>query len=111
MTRLVLVSHGGPIGIVYPERRWREAMQELAGRTAFVTGGASGIGFALSRALAEAGMKVMLADIETDALATAVASLRASGWQVNGIACDVTDPRSEERRVGKGCRGRTVGGR
>ncbi len=33
-------------------------MRELAGRTAFVTGGASGIGFALGRAFAEAGMKV-----------------------------------------------------
>jgi NAD(P)-dependent dehydrogenase (short-subunit alcohol dehydrogenase family) len=42
-------------------------MQGLVGKTAFVTGGASGIGFALSRAFAEAGMKVMLADIETDA--------------------------------------------
>jgi len=78
-------------------------MQELAGRTAFVTGGASGIGFALSRALAEAGMKVMLADIETDALATAVASLRASGWQVNGIACDVTDPVSVQRAAKATC--------
>jgi short chain dehydrogenase len=36
------------------------------GKTAFVTGGASGIGFALCRAFAEVGMKVMLADIETD---------------------------------------------
>ena len=51
-------------------------MQELAGKTAFVTGGASGIGFALGRAFAEAGMKVMLADIEPDALAAAVESLR-----------------------------------
>ena len=40
-------------------------MQELAGKTAFVTGGASGIGLALGRALAEAGMKVMLASIRS----------------------------------------------
>ena len=38
-------------------------MQEFAGKTAFVTGAASGIGFALSRTSAEAGMKVVLADI------------------------------------------------
>jgi NAD(P)-dependent dehydrogenase (short-subunit alcohol dehydrogenase family) len=39
-------------------------MRELAGKAAFVTGGASGIGLALGRAFAEAGMPVVLADIE-----------------------------------------------
>lgn len=72
-------------------------MQDLAGKTAFVTGGASGIGFALGRAFAEAGMKVMLADIEKDALAAAVKSLRKVGPNVRGIDCDVTDPASVER--------------
>jgi NAD(P)-dependent dehydrogenase (short-subunit alcohol dehydrogenase family) len=72
-------------------------MQELAGKTAFVTGGASGIGFALGRAFAEAGMKVMLADIETDALAAAVKSLHNTGPEVRGIDCDVTDIVSVER--------------
>ncbi|MBV8399972.1 MAG: hypothetical protein JOZ17_14725 [Acetobacteraceae bacterium] len=47
-------------------------MQELSGKTAFVTGGASRIGFALGRAFAEAGMNVTLADIEAEALADAV---------------------------------------
>ena len=54
-------------------------MRQLAGKTAFVTGGASGIGFALGRAFAEAGMNVMLADIEAEALAAAVESLQESG--------------------------------
>ena len=72
-------------------------MRNLAGRTAFVTGGASGIGLALGRSFAEAGMKVMLADIETDALAAAVETLRAFGPKVRGIACDVADPASVER--------------
>jgi NAD(P)-dependent dehydrogenase (short-subunit alcohol dehydrogenase family) len=40
----------------------KEIMPELAGKTAFVTGGASGIGLALGRAFVEEGMKVMLAD-------------------------------------------------
>src|SRR5215467_13878739 len=71
-------------------------MQELAGKTAFVTGGASGIGFALGRAFAEAGMKVMLADIETDALAAAVKSLHNFGPDVRGVPCDVADPVSVE---------------
>jgi NAD(P)-dependent dehydrogenase (short-subunit alcohol dehydrogenase family) len=72
-------------------------MRELAGKTAFVTGGASGIGFALGRAFAEEGMKVMLADIETDALAAAVKALRDSGPDVRGTTCDVADPLSVER--------------
>src|SRR5579871_504428 len=72
-------------------------MRELVGKTAFVTGGASGIGFALGRVFAGAGMKVMLADIETDALAAAVNSLRDLGPGVRGITCDVADPVSVER--------------
>jgi NAD(P)-dependent dehydrogenase (short-subunit alcohol dehydrogenase family) len=72
-------------------------MRELAGKTAFVTGGASGIGLALGRAFAQAGMKVMLADIETDALAAAVESLHDCGPGVHGVACDVADPISVER--------------
>jgi NAD(P)-dependent dehydrogenase (short-subunit alcohol dehydrogenase family) len=72
-------------------------MRELAGKTAFVTGGASGIGFALGAAFAQAGMKVMLADIENDVLAAAVKSLRDFGPNVRGVACDVADPISVER--------------
>ncbi len=72
-------------------------MRELTGKTAFVTGGASGIGLALGAAFAQAGMKVMLADIETGALAEAVKSLHDFGPNVRGIACDVADPVSVER--------------
>ena len=71
-------------------------MQELSGKTAFITGGASGIGLALGRAFAEAGMKVMLADIEAEALAAAVKSLASFG-RLRGITCDVADPSSVER--------------
>jgi len=72
-------------------------MRELAGKTAFVTGGASGIGFALGRAFAEAGMNVVLADIETDALAAAAESLRDFAPRVRSVACDVADRVSVER--------------
>jgi NAD(P)-dependent dehydrogenase (short-subunit alcohol dehydrogenase family) len=72
-------------------------MREIAGRTAFVTGGASGIRLALGRAFAQAGMKVMLADIETDALAAAVNSLHDAGPDVRGVPCDVADPVSVAR--------------
>ena len=69
-------------------------MRDLAGKTAFVTGGASGIGMALGQIFAEAGMRVMLADIEVDALAPAVATLRALGFDARGVICDVADPGS-----------------
>jgi NAD(P)-dependent dehydrogenase (short-subunit alcohol dehydrogenase family) len=72
-------------------------VRELTGKTAFVTGGASGIGLALGRAFAAAGMNVMLADIETDALAAAVGTLRDLGPGVRGVSCDVADPVSVER--------------
>ncbi|HZR86581.1 MAG TPA: SDR family NAD(P)-dependent oxidoreductase [Bradyrhizobium sp.] len=71
-------------------------MQQLAGKTAFVTGGASGIGLALAQAFARAGMKVMLADIEAGALEAAVNSL-SNGADVRGVLCDVADPESVER--------------
>ena len=72
-------------------------MRELAGRTAFVTGGGSGIGLALGRAFAEAGMTVMLADVERAALDSALESLDNFGPNVRGVACDVADPDSVER--------------
>ena len=72
-------------------------MREFEGKTAFVTGGASGIGLALGRAFAEAGMKVMLADIEPAALDRAVKSFSKFGSRVQGIQCDVADFVSVER--------------
>jgi NAD(P)-dependent dehydrogenase (short-subunit alcohol dehydrogenase family) len=74
-----------------------ELMRELAGKTAFVTGGASGIGLALGRAFADAGMKVMLADIEANALSAAVENLRGVCSAVEGVICDVADADSVEQ--------------
>jgi NAD(P)-dependent dehydrogenase (short-subunit alcohol dehydrogenase family) len=72
-------------------------MREFAGKTAFVTGGAAGIGLALGRAFAQSGMKVMLADIEADALKAAVKSLREISPDISGTICDVADAASVER--------------
>lgn len=63
----------------------------LDGRTAFVTGGAQGIGYCCADALAEAGARVTMADRDADAIAAALASLGAKGHQVDGVALDVTD--------------------
>ena len=50
-------------------------MEELTGRVAVVTGAASGIGLALARAFAGEGMRLVLGDIEADALEQATATL------------------------------------
>jgi NAD(P)-dependent dehydrogenase (short-subunit alcohol dehydrogenase family) len=66
-------------------------MKALAGKTAFVTGAASGIGLGIATALAQAGVKVMLCDIEEAALADAVAGLkRATNADVDGVRADVS---------------------
>jgi NAD(P)-dependent dehydrogenase (short-subunit alcohol dehydrogenase family) len=66
-------------------------VEDFSGRVAVVTGGASGIGFALASAFAAEGMKVVLGDIEAPALDEAVGKLEASGADVIGIRTDVSD--------------------
>jgi NAD(P)-dependent dehydrogenase (short-subunit alcohol dehydrogenase family) len=65
-------------------------MQDLDGKTAFVTGGASGIGFAVARGFLEAGMNVMIADIEQKALDAAQAKLANFGNRLGGLVLDVS---------------------
>jgi NAD(P)-dependent dehydrogenase (short-subunit alcohol dehydrogenase family) len=57
-----------------------------------VTGAASGIGLATATRFAQEGMRVVLADIEEEALANAVSSLRDAGHDVLGVPSDVTRP-------------------
>jgi NAD(P)-dependent dehydrogenase (short-subunit alcohol dehydrogenase family) len=63
----------------------------LDGRTAFVTGGGQGIGWACAEALAEFGAAVTIADRDADLLAQGIEALRAKGHAVKGILLDVTD--------------------
>jgi NAD(P)-dependent dehydrogenase (short-subunit alcohol dehydrogenase family) len=65
-------------------------MQDLVGKVAFVTGAASGIGLGIAEALAQAGVKVMMADIEQDALDREVARLAATNADVAGVRADVS---------------------
>jgi NAD(P)-dependent dehydrogenase (short-subunit alcohol dehydrogenase family) len=62
---------------------------ELRDKVCVVTGGASGIGRALARRFAAAGMRVAIADIETAALDATVAELGGDGDRVLGVRCDV----------------------
>lgn len=65
-------------------------MKDLAGKTAFVTGAASGIGLGIASALAQAGVKVMLCDIEEAPLAAALEKLKATNADVDGVRADVS---------------------
>jgi NAD(P)-dependent dehydrogenase (short-subunit alcohol dehydrogenase family) len=62
---------------------------EVEGRTAFVTGGASGIGLGMTRSFVAAGMNVVIADLRSDHIETALAQLE--GENVQAIELDVTD--------------------
>ncbi len=65
-------------------------MANVAGKTAFITGGANGIGLGIARALVGAGANVVLADVRAEALEAARASLNADR-QVETLVLDVTD--------------------
>lgn len=71
-------------------------MQQLRGRTAVVTGAASGIGRALAERFAAEGMQVVLADIEADALDHAVQELEDRGATVLAVRTDVASRASVE---------------
>lgn len=71
-------------------------MRDLKGKVAVVTGGASGVGRALGEALVERGAKVVLSDINAEALEATAAELRDKGGDVVGIAADVMKQESVE---------------
>ncbi len=65
-------------------------MKDLAGKVAFVTGAASGMGLGITTALAQAGVKVMMCDIEKDALDDAISGLKQTNADVDGVIADVS---------------------
>jgi NAD(P)-dependent dehydrogenase (short-subunit alcohol dehydrogenase family) len=62
---------------------------ELKGKTAVITGGASGIGLATAIQFSKAGANLVLGDIEDAPLETQVSELRSHGASVIGVHCDV----------------------
>ena len=66
-------------------------MRDVAGKTAFITGGASGMGLAMARSFAKAGMKVVIADIEQAARDAAQAEFESSNAEFLVLPLDVTD--------------------
>ena len=71
-------------------------IEELAGKTAVVTGGASGIGAGLCRRFAARGMKLVVADVDVDRANEMAEALRGAGGEAVAVRCDVSDRRSVE---------------
>jgi NAD(P)-dependent dehydrogenase (short-subunit alcohol dehydrogenase family) len=71
----------------------------LKGRTALITGGGSGIGFAIAQALAGAGAQVVLASRKLDRLEAAAGTLQAGGAKVLTVAADVREPDAVQAAV------------
>lgn len=69
-------------------------MESFSGKTAFITGGAGGLGFAIARRCIREGMNVVIADIEEAELRKAEAQLRALDGEVLAVVCDVADESS-----------------
>jgi len=66
-------------------------MRDLKGKTAFITGGASGIGLGIAKACAKEGMKVVIADLRQDAIDEALKIFKENDWPAIGVRLDVSD--------------------
>src|SRR5512137_1897482 len=71
-------------------------MKDFKGKTAVITGAASGIGSALAKRCAEEGMNLVLADVEPKALADAEREMKAGGTSVLAVLTDVSKGRDVE---------------
>jgi NAD(P)-dependent dehydrogenase (short-subunit alcohol dehydrogenase family) len=77
-----------------------DELYSLGGRTAVVTGGAQGIGYAMSERMAEAGASVVIADIDREGAADAADRLAAAGYEASSIYLDATDAASHAEAAG-----------
>jgi NAD(P)-dependent dehydrogenase (short-subunit alcohol dehydrogenase family) len=72
-------------------------MKDLAGKTAVITGAASGMGRAFAERFADAGMNIVLADVEVPRLDEAIESVKSRGVDVIGVPTDVSDAEALDR--------------
>jgi NAD(P)-dependent dehydrogenase (short-subunit alcohol dehydrogenase family) len=69
----------------------RNSMFNLDSQVAFVTGAAKGLGLAMAEITAQSGARVVMTDIDPEALEASVKRLQAQGLDVQGEVVDVTD--------------------
>ena len=66
-------------------------MRDFQGKTAFITGGASGAGLGQAKVFGDAGCRIVIADIRQEAIDSALQELRKRGVEAHGIRLDITD--------------------
>src|SRR4051794_24313553 len=86
----------------------REQTPDFHGKVAFVTGATSGIGQATAVAFAQAGARVVVADIAHDGVDETTKSIEATGGEAIGVQCDVT--RGEDVRAALAAAEKSFGG-
>jgi len=74
---------------------------DFKGQVALVSGASSGMGLATTKAFAAAGASVVLADVNADALASAVDELTSAGHAAIGVRCDVSDEQQVTTLLGR----------
>ena len=72
-------------------------MKDLKDKVAVVTGGASGIGLGIAKALANAGTNIVVANIQENKAVQAATELTRLGVHTSAFTCDVTDRSTVER--------------
>lgn len=77
-----------------------QALLDLREKAAIVTGGAKGIGFGISYRLAEAGAKVLIADLDEMAAQAAARDLVNKGWTAEPVVVDVSSEADVQRMIG-----------
>jgi len=73
-----------------------DRLLDLSGKVAVVTGGAAGIGYAITARLAEAGARVTIVDLDDTVAAIAAKDLGDRGYDVGSVTADVSDPAEVE---------------
>ena len=66
-------------------------IKNMKGKTAFITGGASGIGLGIAKACAKEGMNIVIADLRQNAIDEALEIFKANNWPAIGVQLDVSD--------------------
>lgn len=69
-----------------------DRLLDLSGKVAVVTGGAAGIGYAITARLAEAGARVTIVDLDDTVAAVAAKDLGNRGYDVGAVTADISDP-------------------
>lgn len=73
----------------------------LEGKTAFITGSASGIGLEIAKTFAKEGAKVIISDVNMEAAEKVTAEFTSQGFQALAAPCDVTDEEAFKRSIEK----------